>query len=407
MRRLSIGASGTTVRFLVAALLAGALLGALTATDCALAADRAAVTDTDDDPAAEADQPRRAVLQGTLLVADQERGPWRLLSRGDELSAAGVLRVAETAPVALAWDGAKLTADAGARLAASGAGVLVVVEGRVYFDGAPTATPCALRAGDVAIEIPAGAAVELSLGDDNVVRAIATRAPSAGQPPIKATAPGLTEPAEIAPGFAFSNGLQKNSRTYLPLDDPKKETERIAAWTATEPAIGLGQLVVSDPETQRAERLNIARSHVNVVLAPPVALVQLDQSFYNPQPRTREGTFLFNLPRGASVSRFAMYVDASTLVEGELIDRRRAADVYDRIVRGQRDPAILEQLGDNLFRMRVFPILGQDVKRVLLDFTLPLAAADGRCRFELPLLTDLEPIWDFRCARQSLVVLVS
>ncbi|HEY2253379.1 MAG TPA: VIT and VWA domain-containing protein, partial [Planctomycetaceae bacterium] len=159
---------------------------------------------------------------------------------------------------------------------------------------------------------------------------------------------------------------------------------------------GLGQLVVVDPHSGSPVRLNLARYHVNVVLHPPVALVQIDQSFYNPYAVQREGTFVFNLPAGASVSRFAMYTSHTELVEGELIDRARAANIYQSIVDRKRDPAILEMIGDNLFKMRVFPIFGQDTKRILLDFTLPIVEQPGGSyRFELPLMSDLKPVWDF------------
>ncbi len=159
---------------------------------------------------------------------------------------------------------------------------------------------------------------------------------------------------------------------------------------------GLGQLVVTDPQSGTPVRLNLARYHVNVVLHPPVALVQIDQSFYNPFAAQQEGTFVFNLPAGASVSRFAMYTTHTELVEGELIDRTRAANIYQSIVNRRRDPAILEQIGDNLFKMRVFPIFAQDTKRILLDFTLPIVEQEGgNYKFELPLMSDLEPVWDF------------
>ena len=46
--------------------------------------------------------------------------------------------------------------------------------------------------------------------------------------------------------------------------------------------------------------------------------------------------------------------------------------------------------------MRVFPIPPKDVKRILLDYTIPLESGGGECRFRLPLFSDLEPIWDFR-----------
>ncbi|HID77369.1 MAG TPA: hypothetical protein EYP56_15410, partial [Planctomycetaceae bacterium] len=159
---------------------------------------------------------------------------------------------------------------------------------------------------------------------------------------------------------------------------------------------GVGQLVIRDAQSGSAVRLDVARYHVHVVLAPPVALVQIDQSFYNPYSAQEEGTFVFNLPRGASVSRFAMYVTPDQLIEGELVDRSRARTIYESIVRRRRDPAILEQIGDNLFRMRVFPIAPKSTKRILLDYTIPIRSRGGRYRFRLPLFSDLEPIWDFR-----------
>jgi hypothetical protein len=170
----------------------------------------------------------------------------------------------------------------------------------------------------------------------------------------------------------------------------------VAGISAAERPQGLGQLLIQDAQSDSPVRLNVARYHVHVVLQPPVALVQIDQSFYNPFPRQQEGTFVFNLPLEASVSRFAMYVTPSELIEGELIERQRAARIYQSIVDRQRDPAILEQIGDNLFKMRVFPIFARDEKRILLDFTLPLESFDNVVDFRLPLLSDLAPIWDFR-----------
>lgn len=158
---------------------------------------------------------------------------------------------------------------------------------------------------------------------------------------------------------------------------------------------GMGQLVVTD-STGSPYPLPVVRYHAHVLLHPPVALVQIDQTFYNPLPSQAEGTFLFNLPHGASVSRFAMFVTPATLMEGELVDRHRASDVYERIVYQRWDPGILEQVGANLFKMRVFPIPAADTKRVLLDYTLPLESDDGQYRFVLSLPTEGEPIWDFR-----------
>jgi len=94
-----------------------------------------------------------------------------------------------------------------------------------------------------------------------------------------------------------------------------------SGWAVAKPAQGFGQLLIKDSQSDAPVRLDLARYHVNVVLQSPVALVQIDQSFYNPYSRQDEGTFMFNLPEGASVSRFAMYVTDTKLIEGELIER--------------------------------------------------------------------------------------
>ncbi|NQT17829.1 MAG: hypothetical protein HQ582_34065, partial [Planctomycetes bacterium] len=247
-----------------------------------------------------------------------------------------------------------------------------------------------LRAGDFACRLEKDSAAELRVAASGLVRLAVTR----GSAEVTISKPA-GKPQRIAAGKGASWSSTGAKLDTEALSDEQRQ--RIEAWTSTVPqSQGLGQLLVGDAQSESPVRLNIARYHVNVVLQPPVALVQIDQSFYNPYSQQEEGTFVFNLPRGASVSRFAMYVTPGELIEGELIERKRASQVYETIVRQRRDPAILEQIGDNLFRMRVFPIFARDTKRILLDYTVPLECDGGECRFRLPLLSDLEPIWDFR-----------
>src|SRR6516225_7440811 len=122
----------------------------------------------------------------------------------------------------------------------------------------------------------------------------------------------------------------------------------IAAAEPPDVPPGLGQLVVIDPQTRLPVRLNLARCHINVVLHPPVALVQIDQSFYNPYPRQLDGTFAFNLPDGGSVSRFAIYTAPGQVVEGEVVERSRVANIAQSNGDPLGDQATADQLGHNL-----------------------------------------------------------
>jgi Ca-activated chloride channel family protein len=77
--------------------------------------------------------------------------------------------------------------------------------------------------------------------------------------------------------------------------------------------------------------------------------------FHNPTQQRLEGVLLVPIPADAVLSGFQMTVGGKTM-KGELLDAGQAATVYENIVRQQRDPGLLELVGERLFRARVFPI---------------------------------------------------
>ncbi len=317
------------------------------------------------EPAAKSDSAVRLgdSSQGDVAYGSTEGGPWKVARRGETLPADVFLRTSAFGPcrVELAGGILQLGPESQVQLVATQRKV-VVASGRAFLH---LLAGWSVHAHTLKGTLAADTSCEFELGAGHFVtgRILAGR--------VAVTCEGR-EPVSVNAGQAFTVDPEAGKLSLGEL--PPADIERLHA--ATEPTRqpqGLGQLVVNDPQTGSPVRLNLARYHVNVVLDPPVALVQIDQSFYNPYPLQQEGTFVFNLPEGASVSRFAMYTSSPTdLIEGELIERAKAANIYQSIVSRQRDPAILEQIGGNLFRMRVFPIFPKDTKRILLDYTVPI-----------------------------------
>lgn len=326
---------------------------------------------------------------GVLAVRDAAGQAWKMADEGTVLPMSCQLRTASVGPCCLSLPGSSLILDSDARLTlTTDEHSLAVEAGRIQVETKPDQSWTATL-GSCHAALQGDTKAELHFGRDRMGTVTVLRG--------TATITRGEEPAtELTAGRVAMWG-SANDKPIETRELPEDKEEEIGQWAnlATTPQ-GLGQLVVEDSQAGSRQRLNVARYHVNVVLQPPVALVQIDQSFYNPFNRQQEGTFVFNLPPGASVSRFAMYVTHEKLVEGEVIDRDRGREIYQTIVDRKRDPAILEQIGDNLFRMRVFPIPANDTKRILLDYTIPLTAQHGEYQFRLPLLSDLEPIWDFQ-----------
>jgi len=155
-----------------------------------------------------------------------------------------------------------------------------------------------------------------------------------------------------------------------------------------------GLIIITRPETTILPRpvpmptpLQVKYHHVEVQITDNVGATQIDQSFYNPQPRQLEGTYIFPLADDISVQRFSMFMDGKE-VKGELLDRDKAAKIYQDIVNKNRDPALLEYMGTRMYRARVFPIPAQSEVRIKLEYSQTIETVGGLAMYRYPLNTE-------------------
>src|SRR4051794_9991418 len=141
------------------------------------------------------------------------------------------------------------------------------------------------------------------------------------------------------------------------------------------------------PEDKKLPPLAMVNHKVLVAIEDQVAITTLEQTFRNHTDRALEATYLFPIPKGASVDRFTMWVDGKE-TGGELLDAKKASQVYTDIVRRTQDPGILEYLGNGLMRMKVFPVPARGDQKVKLSFK-SIAPKDGDVvEYVYPLKTD-------------------
>ncbi|MFC2160915.1 VIT domain-containing protein [Acidobacteriota bacterium] len=144
------------------------------------------------------------------------------------------------------------------------------------------------------------------------------------------------------------------------------------------------------PQPRRGERippLSVKYHRVEVNILGQVAKTTIDQVFINHHSADIEGMYIFPLPEGASLSEFSMYI-GDKKVEGEILDRDQARRIYEDIVRRMKDPALLEYVGRNLFRARVYPIPARGEKRIKLSYTEILKSESRFVRYLYPLNTE-------------------
>ena len=162
----------------------------------------------------------------------------------------------------------------------------------------------------------------------------------------------------------------------------------ICSWPLPAQADGV---IIPEPPPDvppiRVPNLTIKYHRVTVTIDNQVATTKIDQVFVNESRYDVEGTYIFPLPEDASVSDFAMYVDGKRL-SADVLDADEARSIYEDIVRQRRDPAILEYIGRNAFRARIYPIPAHSEKRVQLEYSQILAMDQGIVRYVYPLSTE-------------------
>ncbi len=129
------------------------------------------------------------------------------------------------------------------------------------------------------------------------------------------------------------------------------------------------------------------RSHrVQATLEDGIARTTVRQTFVNPHGRALEAIYVFPLPEGAALTAVSMVVDGKRL-EGLLAERKQARRVYNDIVRSKRDPALVEQIGRNTFRLSVYPVMPGVDTIVELTYLERVPLERGAFRYVYPLAT--------------------
>jgi hypothetical protein len=120
----------------------------------------------------------------------------------------------------------------------------------------------------------------------------------------------------------------------------------------------------------RNESLRLVRHDVQLDVRHPVVETMLTQEFENPHPFNLEAFFHYPVPAGATVTGLALWVNGVRR-EARMLERQKAREIYEGIVREKRDPALVERT-DGGFRIRIFPVLARSRQRVELRFVQPV-----------------------------------
>jgi Ca-activated chloride channel homolog len=130
--------------------------------------------------------------------------------------------------------------------------------------------------------------------------------------------------------------------------------------------------------------LNVKSVKITTKIDSQVATTKVEQVFENPSPYRLEGAYFFPIPESASISDFAIY-DGDKRMSAEIMEKARARQIYNEIVRRQIDPGLLEYAGKDLFQASVFPIEPRGTKKIELTYSQVLKSEGGTVSYRYDL----------------------
>ncbi|MDI6751265.1 MAG: VIT domain-containing protein [bacterium] len=138
------------------------------------------------------------------------------------------------------------------------------------------------------------------------------------------------------------------------------------------------------PDIPQQPALAVDYHYVNVQIKEQLASTSIDQAFINPYPYDIEGTYLFPLPEESAISEFSLFFEEKKLI-GQILDKDEARKIYEDIVRRMKDPGLLEYIGRNLFKCRVYPIPALRKKQIGLKYEEVLKKEGKVVKYRYPL----------------------
>ncbi|MBI4797372.1 MAG: hypothetical protein HY794_01255, partial [Desulfarculus sp.] len=135
---------------------------------------------------------------------------------------------------------------------------------------------------------------------------------------------------------------------------------------------------------ERSQPLAITRVEAQARILGFLAETRLTITFHNPNPLVLAGDLDFPLPEGATVSGYGLDV-GGRLVDGVVVEKDQARQVFEKEVRQGVDPGLVEMVGGNNFRTRVFPIPPQGARTVMVRYLSQLVVEPGGASYHLPL----------------------
>ncbi|PIF70197.1 VIT domain-containing protein [Flavobacterium sp. 2] len=126
---------------------------------------------------------------------------------------------------------------------------------------------------------------------------------------------------------------------------------------------------------EEAEKVRMSKLFVNVKVVGNIAYTTAEMHFFNAGTRQMEAELIFPLPENVSVSRYAIDINGK-LREAVPVNKNKGKQVFEAIEHRRVDPGLLEKVDGNNFKTRIYPLMPNGERTVVIGYEEELSAFD-------------------------------
>ncbi len=126
---------------------------------------------------------------------------------------------------------------------------------------------------------------------------------------------------------------------------------------------------------EEAEKVRMNKLFVNVKVVGNIAYTTAEMHFFNSGTRQMEAELIFPLPENVSVSRYAIDINGK-LREAVPVNKNKGKQVFEAIEHRRVDPGLLEKVDGNNFKTRIYPLMPNGERTVVIGYEEELSAFD-------------------------------
>ncbi len=122
--------------------------------------------------------------------------------------------------------------------------------------------------------------------------------------------------------------------------------------------------------------VRLSQLKVDVKVVGNIAYTTTEMHFFNGTSRQMEAELLFPLPEGVSVSRYAIDINGK-MREAVPVNKNKGKQVFEAIEHRRVDPGLLEKVEGNNFKTRIYPLLPNKERIIIIGYEQELSNFDA------------------------------